>query len=245
MKRLMIAVLLCSAGLSAQDALPAGTVLPCRLNSSLDSRKSRQGQVITARIMQDVPLTGHDKIPAGAKVFGRVINVAAPATGSGASISLQFDSVKFAGRSLPIVANLRALASMMEVEDAQVPTTGTDRGTPYAWMTTQQVGGEAVYGQGGPVTHGSEIVGHAAPGGVLVQLSAKPGTSCRGAVEGNDRPQALWVFASDACGTYGFPDLEIVHAGRSAPAGRITLASRQGRVRVSAGSGLLLRVNEP
>jgi hypothetical protein len=88
--------------------------------------------------------------------------------------------VKFAGRNLPIAANLRALASFMEVQDAQVPPTGTNRGTPWAWMTTRQVGGEAVYGQGGPVTHGSQVVGQAAPGGVLVRLSAKPGTSCRG-----------------------------------------------------------------
>jgi hypothetical protein len=84
----LIALLLCSAGMSAQDAIPAGTIIPCRLNSSLDSRKSRQGQVITARIMQDVPLPARGKIPAGAKVIGRIINVAPPATG-GASISLQ------------------------------------------------------------------------------------------------------------------------------------------------------------
>ena len=134
---------------------------------------------------------------------------------------------------------------MMEVEDAQVPPTGTDRGTPWAWMTTSQIGGEVVYGQGGPVTHGSQVVGQAAPGGVLVRLSAKPGTSCRGPVDDNDRLQALWVFSSDACGTYGFSDLEIAHAGRTVPLGQITLESKHGRIHVSSGSGLLLRVNAP
>ena len=69
MKYLLIALLLCSIALCAQEAIPAGTVLPARLNSSLDSHKSRPGQVITARIMQDVPLPG-GKIRAGAQLIG-------------------------------------------------------------------------------------------------------------------------------------------------------------------------------
>lgn len=162
--------------------------------------------------------------------------------GIGSSITLRFDAVNFRGHTIPVATNLRALASMIDVEDAQVPPIGTDRGTPWAWMNTIQIGGEAVYGQGGVVTHGSQAVGEYAPGGVLVRLSAKPGSSCRGAVEGNDRLQALWVFSSDACGLYGFRDLKIAHAGRTAPLGQITLVSNSGRLHVSAGSGLLLRV---
>ena len=241
MRGLVMGLLLCSAGLWAQNAIPAGTVLPARLNSSLDSQKSKPGHVITARIMQDVPLPAGSKIPAGARVIGHITNVE-PAASGGASLSLQFDTVKFAGRSLPVTLDLRALASMMEVEDAQIPATGTDRGTTWAWMTTNQIGGEVVYGQGGPVTNGSRTVGEAAPGGVLVRLTTKPGTQCRGAIEDNDRPQALWIFSSDACGLYGFSDLEIKHAGRSKPAGQIILASQQGRVHISSGSGILLRV---
>jgi hypothetical protein len=242
MRSLLIAVSLLATALFAQELIPAGTVLPVRLNTSLDSQKSKSGQVMTARIMQDVPLPDGGKIPARAKVIGHIISVTPAATGRSAMISLQFDTVKFGSHSLTVITNLRALASMMEVEDAQVPPTGTDRGTPWAWMTTHQVGGEVVYGQGGPVTHGSQVVGEAAPGGVLARLSAKPGTSCRGAIEG-DRPQALWIFSSDACGTYGFSDLEIAHAGRTAPLGQITLISKQARIHVPGGSGLLLRVN--
>ena len=242
MRSLLLASLLVTT-LFAQD-VPGGTVLPARLNSSIDSQKNKPGQLITARIMQDVPLPDGGKIPAGAKVIGHVLSASPAATGS-ASISLRFDTLRFAGHTLPVITNLRALASMMEVHDAQVPLTGTDRVTPWAWMTTTLVGGEAGFGEGGPVTHGSKVVGQAAPGGVLVRLSNKPGTSCRGALEGNDRLQALWVFSSDACGIYGFSDLEIAHAGRAAPVGQITLSSKQGRIHISGGSGLLLRVNAP
>jgi len=243
MRSLFIFWLLCSAGLSAQEAIPPGTVLPVQLRSSLDSLKSKAGQTITARIMQDVPLSEtQPKIPAGARIIGHITDVAPSRGGMGPSISLRFDAVSFHGRTIPVTTNLRALASMMEVEDAQVPPVGTDRGTPWAWMNTIQIGGEAVYGQGGEVTHGSQVVGHYTPGGGLVRLSEKPGSSCRGAVAGNDRLQALWLFSSDACGLYGFRDLKIAHAGRTAPLGQITLVSRSGRVHISAGSGLLLRV---
>ena len=243
MRSLLIGLLVFSTGVFAQDAVPAGTVLPARLNTSLDSQKSKPGQVITARIMQDVPLPAGGKIPAGAKVTGHVIEVVS--AGGSASISLRFDAVNFRGRSIPVITNLRALASMMDVQDAQVPPTGTDRGTPWAWMTTHQIGGEAVYGQGGPVTNGSQVVGQAAPGGVLVRLGTRPGTNCRGAAEGDDRLQALWVFSSDACGLYDFPGLEITHAGRTGPLGQITLASKEGRIHISGGSGMLLRVDAP
>jgi hypothetical protein len=242
MKFFLISLLLFSAAAWAQNAVPAGTVLPAELSASLDSGKSKPGQVITARIMQDVPLPA-GKIPAGARIIGHIVNVAPAKSGSGMEISLQFDALRFSHRSIPITTNLRAWASMIEVEDAQVPSTGTDRGTPWAWMTTNQIGGEVVYGQDGPVTNGSSFVGRAAPGGVLVHLSAKPGSMCRGEVGGNDRPQALWLFSSDACGLYGFSELEITHAGRTDPVGQVRIASKEGRVHIQGGSGLLLQVN--
>src|SRR6202022_477494 len=43
-------------------AIPPGTILPVRLNSSLSSAESKPGQIISARIMQDVPLATGGKI---------------------------------------------------------------------------------------------------------------------------------------------------------------------------------------
>ena len=108
--------------------------------------------------MQDVPLPAGGKIPAGAQVTGHVTDVM-PGAVRGTGISLRFDTLNSGGHGIPIATNLREMASMMDVPDAQAPTTGTDRGTPWAWMTTNQIGGEVVYGQGRPVTDGSEVVG--------------------------------------------------------------------------------------
>ena len=238
-----LSLIMLSMDLFAQNTIPAGTIVPVALNSSLNSRKVKSGQVITARVMQDVPLPG-STIHAGAKVVGRVIDVK-PANGaSGAQISFRFDTLMVSKRRIPITTNLRAAASMMAVEAAQLPESGPDRGTSQNAWTTDQIGGEVVYRGGGPVADGLRSVGEPTYGGVLVHVSAKPGSPCRGEIEGNDRLQALWVFSSDACGVYDFADLAIVHAGRTNPVGEITLASDKGEVNIRAGSGMLLRVNK-
>jgi len=243
MKRILwISLIIFTAQLFAQSSIPAGTILPVALNSSLNSRKLKPGQVITARIMQDVPLSPGSTIHAGAKVIGHVIDVK-PAN-AGAQISVRFDTLVIGKQRIPVTTNLRALASMMAVEAAQVPESGPDRGTAQNSWTTDQIGGEVVYRGGGPVANGLLSVGKPTTNGVLVHVSARPGTNCRGEIEGNDRLQALWVFSSDACGVYDLANLAIVHAGRSNPVGEITLASDRGDVNVRAGSGMLLRVNK-
>ncbi|MGO9405211.1 MAG: hypothetical protein ACLPVW_17240 [Terriglobales bacterium] len=226
----------------AQNAIPAGTILPLQLNTSLNLRTTRPGQIVTARLMQDVPLPSGARIRAGSRAIGRVLDVVEASNGSGAKISLRFETLEVSKRRIPMTTNLRALASMMEVEDAQVPRTGPDRGTPENWWTTVQIGGDVVYRGGGPVANGMHVVGEPTANGVLVRPLSRPGTKCRGEISGDNRPQALWIFSADACGIYGLADVTIVHAGRSSPIGQITLASERNNFAIRSGSGLLLRV---
>jgi hypothetical protein len=240
----VVVVVLFSIFSWAEEPIPAGTVLAARLNSSITSKKIKLGQSISARIMQDVPLTGR-KISAGTKVLGRVIAVTPSSTWNAAQITFRFDGLYRKHETIPIRTNLRALAGMMEVHDAQIPPTGPDRGTPWAWATRNLIGGEVAYGEGGPVARGTETVGRALADGVLVPAEANPSAGCRGDVGEYHKLQALWVFSSDACGLYGFEELKIAHAGRTVPIGEITLTSKHGDVKLDAGSGMLLRVNSP
>jgi hypothetical protein len=230
------------SALAAQTSIPEGTILPVELRTNLNSQKVKAGQAISARIMQDVPLPGGKKIHAGTRVRGRVVQVTPAGGTQGARITLRFDSVEVARRQTAISTNLRAVASAMEVWDAQIPLTGPDRGTPEnAWTTIQVGGDEAVYRGGGPVAHGLQAVGEPTYHGVLARGSVRPGSSCDGASDGL---QAFWVFASDACGVYGFENMTIAHAGRTDPIGEIVLAARTGEIKVGKGSGMLLRVWE-
>lgn len=242
MRFLVVSLSMLSVPAFSQSSIPAGTVLPLQLNSSLNSQKSKPGRRVTARIMQDVPLPSGRKIPAGAKVIGRLVSVERAQNGQPGEITLRFDQLEFSHRSVRVNTSLRALASMMDIEDAQIPPAGTDRGTPWAWAPRNLIGGEVAYGQGGPVVHGGDVVGKSLFGGVLVPTMANRESGCPPEASGNTQPQALWVFASDACGVYGM-DARITHAGRTAPLGEITLTSRHGNVEIRSGSGLLLTAN--
>jgi len=223
---LILSVLASPSTSFAQVSIADGTVLPLQLNSRLNTRKSKPGEEISARIMQDVPLSQGQKIRKGAKVVGHVVTVKEPKAGEPAEMTLRFDRLEFAHRSIPMSTSLRVLASAAEVE-----------------VTRNLIGGEVAYGEGGPVARGTEIIGKSLADGVLIPAEANPANRCRGEVAANAGPQAFWVFSSDACGAYGIADLEIIHAGRSNPLGEIILASRNGELNIRSGSGMLLRVN--
>jgi hypothetical protein len=227
-------------------SIPPGTILPVRLDSTISSVKSKTGQVITGRIMQDVPLSPGVRLRTGTKVAGHIVERIPAGTGTQARISLQFDKIVSSHQTTSITTNLRAIAGFMRIAEAQIPPTGPGESDVYRWLTTVQVGGDVVYGEGGPVTTGenpNQIVGKKVNDGVLGQVRAKDGTKCRGAIDGNDSPQALWVFSSDACGTYGLEGISVAHAGRTDPVGVIVLNSDSGNFKIAGGAGMLLRVD--
>jgi hypothetical protein len=246
-----IAVILWGTEAFAQNAaapriespLPAGIILPVRLNNSISSRKGKPGQAVTVRIMQNVPLPDRGRIHEGARVVGHIVSVEAPLGGSGARVSLKFEALVVSRKTFPISLSLLAIASPREVEDAQLPLLGADRGTGAWAYTTVQVGGDVVYRGGGHVMEHGVIVGEPVYDGVLVRVTANSDGPCRGDADGNELLQALWVFSSDACGVYGFAGVTISHAGRTNPVGELTLAANHGQLDVRSGSGMLLRVN--
>jgi len=240
MKTILFAtVILLATSLPGQESIPAETILPIQLNSTINSSKIHAGQAIGARLMQNVPLPGGSRIRAGAQVLGKIEAVRADAHGN-ATVSMRFDTLAVGKHRIPVSTNLRAMATMMDVQDAQVPAAGPDRGTSDFYWVTEQIGGEAVYHGGGPVTRGSSVVGKSVVDGVLVHPSAAG--RCADEKNSDDRLQAFWIFASSACGLYDFPDLRLVHAGRSEPQGEITIASVEGPVKIPGGSGLLLLI---
>lgn len=223
---------------AGQAALPPGTILPVSLDRSLNAAKARAGQTFQATVMQTIPGTS---VHRGAKVMGRVVESATD-IGGGSRLTLRFDTIRSHGQTIDVRASLRALASFVEVEAAQVPEEMGIRGTTPETATTQQIGGEQVYRGGGPVTDGLTVVGQPVPYGVLAMPRAQRGLPCRAEVAGNRQPQAFWLFSSNACGVYGYPRLRIEQASRSNEQGKIVLVQERGRLELRSGTGLLLRV---
>jgi hypothetical protein len=203
----------------AAELIPAGTILPVTLNSTLRSDKSASGATMTATVVQDIPLGAGKTLRRGSKVTGHVVEAISPGRGSDESkISFQFDGLQFENRIVPITVNVRALASFMEVEAAQVPTRSEDGVSETAWSLVK-IGEDQI--------------------GVSPAVSAK----CGGGGNASNTPQAFWLFSPDACGTYGLGDVQISHSGRTAPVGEVTLSSNHKAVKVYKGSAMLLRVD--
>ena len=218
--------------------IPAGTILPISLNSTLCSNKSGSGSAITATVMQDVPLGSGETLRKGSKVTGHVVEATIPGKGSDESrISFQFDQVQFGNQTIPITTNLRAVASRSAVLAATPQLTSPD------YSDNQiQIGGDQIsYGEGGPVMVGELVVGRYTRQGVLAYVDDS-GTPSRDTNNQHAHLQAFWLFSINARGAYGFDDLTIPQAGRSEPLGEVTLASNRKAVRVDKGSAMLLRV---
>jgi len=239
-------MLFATAGMHGATVVPDSTVLAVRLDAALSSRRTKPGQVITARIMQDVPLAGDAKIPAGTKLAGQVTAVKPATGGEGGSISFRFDTLQLPHENVRLVVHLRAIASTMEVRHARLPVNSGPTGAESSW-TTVQIGGDVVYRGGGSVRSRSGVVGKPVENGVLGRLDSNPDRGCRGDGTG-ERAQALWLFSSDACGTYDLRNVTVVRADADAAStktGEITLRSSKGDVNVRSGAGLLLREDAP
>ena len=236
-------VLLLLAATGFAQEIPVGTVLPVMTNRSVDSRRSRPGDRISARLMQDVTLPSGERIRAGAKVDGRVVETTATSAKSGSRLIIRFDRLVFDKKEFPVTVSLRSLASTQDVFSAQLPTSNFDEyGTSISDWTTVQVGGAAVYLGDGTVRDAMDVVGRApAYGTVTAKLLPAPKQGCPGIHAESEREQSLWVFSPWACGTYGFDDLKIAHHGTTPPVGTIELTS-SGPIQVRGGSGWLLRV---
>lgn len=230
------------AAIARAQQIPASTVLPVMLHTTLDSRRDKPGKVVSGEIMQTVQVSDGMVIPKGTRLLGHVVS----SSGENAApsrISIVFDQLVLKGRTIAIETHLRALASMGQVFEAQIPTNAIDDyGTSESDWNTIQIGGAGVFRGSGQVVADGAIVGSTTDyGAVTAKLIPAAKLGCTGESE---HAQALWLFSPWACGAYGFDDVRVAHAGNSAPYGEITLESGR-RIRIDGGSGWLLRVDSP
>lgn len=235
-----LAELLIAAACYAQ--LPAGTLLPTMLNTTLNSNSDKPGKHISAQIKQDVPLPDRGRIKAGSEITGHIISVSRGAGGAAARIVMAFDTLDAGGRTLHIATELRALASMQAVYEARQPANQSGYDSNVWNWNVRQVGGEVAFGGRQVVLDAAEqvVASMPSPGVVIGKARPNPERGCTAAVD-NALEQALWVFSTDACGVYGFENVKLERPEASQPRDQITLVAPN-KVLVRGGSGLLLAV---
>lgn len=224
--------------------IPAGTVIPVMLSSSLNTIKDVQGKRLEGSVMQDVFLPSGERISRLSRVIGHVMKVTRSGP-TGSRVVLQFDAIKDHGKTIALTAGLLALASQFSVWDAQAPISMSSDVFAADQWATRQVGGDIVRRDWRKVGTKEGLSGRWLEGNsVLIKLTPNPDAGCASG-PGYDREQALWVFSSAACGTYGLSDVEIASSGDIAPLGQIVLASSH-KIAIRGGSGwLLMVVGEP
>lgn len=227
---------------SNSSLIPAGTILPIRLDDAISVKDAKKGQLIEAKITQSVPLPS-EAIPIRSNLKGSIVSIEKDPEGAGVKLTLKFTQLDYRKETLTISTYLRAIASLRAVRTAQTALTGPDAGTPNGWADTVQIGGDIRYGDGGIVRNrAKQKVGKGVRGGVLVNIQANPALGCDGPLNGSDSAQALWVFSSDACGVYDLNGIKITRTGKASPTGEFTLHFEKDDMKLESGTGLLLRI---
>jgi hypothetical protein len=139
------------------SVLPAGTAMRVRLNESIGTISSREGDQLTATVVDNVRATnGVDIVPEGSMLFGRVTGVHRSAVpGEKSVMRIAFDSVRIRGFSYPFDGT---------IEQVNVETERTD---PTKASVAQDAGVGAIAGAAfGAIIGGAELA-NIVTGGLL------------------------------------------------------------------------------
>ena len=233
---LSLALLGCEAFAPAGRAttLPAETAIPVMFTHTIDAKKAKAGDVVTAKTMQVVLLPNGEQLPKGTRVTGHVVE-ARPfkfdetpyAVQQPSYLSVQLDHVA----DTSVTTSVRAMATYLAVQQALMPQ-GIDESDSLGTMVL--IGGAHYSPIAKRVTDGpdDDTVAYNKGQGIFAHLLAG-GVGC----DGTQTEQSVAIFSPDACGLYGF-----VGDHLTARDGAFRLESAHRTVSIHAGSAALLQV---
>lgn len=240
-----------SASASAQAGqnsanISAGTTFEAALSGSLDARKNKEGDQVTAHTTQAVKSDGQVVIPKGCKLIGHVTQAKARAKGeSESALGIVFDkAVLKNGQEMPINVMIQALASAQTQTAAaldssegmaQTGTMGSAAGSGHAGGGVLSGAGSTVGSTAGAVTNTVGTVGNTAGG--AVNTTASTATSATGAMTG---ATAAGQLTSSSSGVIGLKGLSLNSEASNATQGSLIVSSSR-NVHLDSGTRMLLR----
>lgn len=227
------------------NSIAAGTTLNAVLTKTIDSRKAKDGDEVTAKSTSSMNAQGERPIPKGTKLIGHVTKANARANGdSESALGIVFDRAEVGkGREVPIHAVVQALAatsasSTMAMNEEPV-TPMPDR-APASGNTTSSGGvvGGTVAGVGKAVDNTVAASGNAAQ-----QVGAGAGSAV-GSASGTINTtagQATAALSSTSQGVVGLPGYTLNATAANATQGSI-INSTGKSVKLDSGTQMVLRV---
>jgi hypothetical protein len=235
---------------SAQSvALPGATALPVRFVHSIDAKKAKVGDTVTAKTMQVITLPTGAHIAQGAVVAGHITAVegynfdSTPyAHQRPSQISIHFDRIQQGDTAIPVSLFVRAIASTNDSREASFPHRTDD--TDHVGTVTL-IGGTSYSPLDKMIeTEDGDAIAYNRRDGLFARLMPA-GASAAGAAfqcPGTSSEQSVAIFSPDACGLYGFPGNYMTSNGQDG-SGTFTLAAHGRSAKLPAGSTALLQVN--
>jgi hypothetical protein len=235
---------------SAQSvALPGSTALPVRFVHSIDAKKAKVGDTVTAKTMQVITLPTGAHIAQGAVVAGHITAVEAYnfdttpyAHQRPSQISIHFDRIQQGSSAISVSLFVRAIASTNDSREASYPHRTDDTDT---LGTITLVGGTSYSPLDKMIqTEDGDAIAYNRRDGLFARLmpAGAPAPGATFQCPGTSGEQSVAIFSPDACGLYGFPENYMPANGQDG-SGTFTLAAHGRSARLPAGSTALLQVN--
>ena len=137
----MLSVEILTLGVSANAAtaqapsqpLPQSTAIPVRFERSVDAKKAKPGDTVTAKTMQVIVLPGGEAIAKGTVIVGHVVTAqsfqfdSTPyAHQQPSTLSIHFDKLQQGVAGIPINLSVRAMAGAIDSQQATYPHSTDD-----------------------------------------------------------------------------------------------------------------------
>jgi hypothetical protein len=231
-------------GQQAQSSLAAGTAVNAELDKSLDSKKAKVGDAVTARTTEAVKEDGKVVLPKGSKLVGHLTRASARGKGDDDStLGVQFDRAELkSGQEMAVQLTLQAIAAPPGVaaiggDDLQgTGTSGSMGGASRTGAGAPAPVGGAVSGAASTAARTTGDVSGAATSTVNSTANTAAGATTQAATGGLNSSGQL---AANSRGVFGLNGLSLSAEASNSTQGSV-IASSGKSVRLDSGTRLLL-----
>jgi hypothetical protein len=210
-------------GTEESASLDRGTALHAELDTSLDSKKAKACDAVTAHVTEAVKANGQMVIPKNAKLVGHITQASARAKGdAGSMLAIVFDKVLIKkGQEIPLRAVIQAMAAAPKFTSDAGPDTST-------------INNGSAAAQGSPMGPSHIPPGQAANAGQNAE-----GKSTNAASDSGGGVDSAGRLTADSHGVIGLEGLHLSTDASSATEGSLITTSGKS-VRLDSGIRLLI-----
>lgn len=215
----------------------ANTIIAAELNRSIDSKRAKVGDEVTAKVLSDARTSEGILIPKGSKLIGKVTEASARLKGdANSTLGVAFERALLKnGTSLAVNSTIQAIVAPVQAPPPAPPSTDTG-GSSGRSSSADSYGGTGGGGLGDTVGGVAGTATNAAGG-----IASTVDHSAAGGLGAAASPSAP-VLTTQTTGVIGIKGLELNASADSSTSGSVFSGSGK-NVKLESGSRLLVRVN--